>query len=111
LALTWNQETAAEQPGTPEWDASGVEHGQFLAQAGDRVDGGASLHPGATGTTVRVRGEQVLVTDGPFAETREVIGGFYFFAPMPADEAAALAQRIPVRADGVIELRPILEVG
>jgi hypothetical protein len=111
LALVWNQETAAEQPGTPEWDAGGVAHGQFLGEAGDRVDGGASLHPGATGTTVRVRGEQVLVTDGPFAETREVIGGFYLFAPMPADEAAALAQRIPVRSDGAIELRPILEVG
>lgn len=76
-----------------------VQSGHF--KAGDR------LKPTSTATTVRVRDGKVLTTDGPFAETREQLGGYYLVEARDLDEAIDLAARIPSAKYGSIEVRPI----
>jgi hypothetical protein len=71
--------------------------------------GGAELQAAATATTVRVRDGQALTTDGPFAETKEVLGGLYLFEADNLDDAIAVAARIPAAAYGAIEVRPLVE--
>ena len=68
------------------------------------------LHPVATATSVRVRNGIRLVTDGPFAETREQLGGYYVIEAKDLDEAMSIAERVPVARVGTIEIRPILEI-
>jgi hypothetical protein len=68
------------------------------------------LHPVATATSVRVRDGKRLVTDGPFAETREQLGGYYVIEAKDLDEAIAVAERVPVATVGTIEVRPIMEI-
>lgn len=68
------------------------------------------LHPVSTATSVRVREGRRLVTDGPFAETREQLGGYYVLNARDLDEAIGIAERIPVATVGTIEIRPILEI-
>jgi hypothetical protein len=76
-----------------------VQSGNF--KAGDR------LQPAATATTVRVRDGKTLTTDGPFAETREQLGGYYLVEAKDLDAALAIAARIPGARLGSIEVRPI----
>jgi hypothetical protein len=71
---------------------------------------GAPLHPTSTSTSVRLRDGEALVTDGPFAETKEQLGGYYLVDAADADEAIALAARIPGARYGTIEVRPVLEL-
>ncbi len=71
---------------------------------------GAPLQPTSTATSVRVRDGKRVVTDGPFAETREQLGGFYLVDAKDLDEAIALASRIPSARMGTIEVRPVLEI-
>jgi hypothetical protein len=68
------------------------------------------LHPTATATSVQVRNGKRLITDGPFAETREQLGGFYLIDARDLDEAMSIAERIPVAKVGTIEIRPVLEI-
>lgn len=68
------------------------------------------LHPVSTATSVRVRGGKPLVTDGPFAETREQLGGYYLINANDLDEAIAIAARIPPAQKGTIEIRPVMEI-
>lgn len=68
------------------------------------------LHPVATATSVRVREGKRLVTDGPFAETREQLGGYYLIEARDLDEAMSIAERVPVAKAGTIEIRPVLEI-
>jgi hypothetical protein len=68
------------------------------------------LHPTPTATSVRVREGKPLVTDGPFAETREQLGGYYVINARDLDEAIGIAARIPVARVGTIEIRPIMEI-
>lgn len=68
------------------------------------------LHPVATATSVRVRSGKRLVTDGPFAETREALGGYYLIDARDLDEAMSIAERIPGAKYGTIEIRPVLEI-
>jgi hypothetical protein len=70
--------------------------------------GGAALQPVATATTVRVKNGKTLTTDGPFAETREQLGGFFLVEAKDLDEAIVLAAGIPGARMGSIEVRPIL---
>jgi hypothetical protein len=76
-----------------------IQSGAF--KAGDR------LQPTSTATTVRVRDGKTLTTDGPFAETREQLGGYYLVEAKDLDTALAIAARIPGAKDGSIEVRPI----
>jgi hypothetical protein len=75
--------------------------GQFL--------GGSQLHPIGTASSVRVRDGKELVTDGPFAETHEQLGGYFLVDVKNLDEAIAIAARIPSAREGTIEVRPIVE--
>jgi hypothetical protein len=68
------------------------------------------LHPTATATSVRVRDGKPMVTDGPFAETREQLGGYYIIDADNLDDAIALAARHPGARFGAVEIRPILEI-
>ena len=77
-----------------------IQGGQFKA--------GDALKPTATATTVRVRSGKIAVTDGPFAETREQLGGYYLIEAKDLDEAIAIAARIPGAKHGSIEVRPIM---
>jgi hypothetical protein len=79
-----------------------------VREAGAYV-GGEALHPIATATTVRVRDGKTLTTDGPFAETKEQLGGYYMVDVENLDEAIKWAAKIPGAATGSIEVRPIWE--
>jgi hypothetical protein len=72
--------------------------------------GASPLQPVALATSVRIRGGKRLVTDGPFAETREQLGGYYVIDVPNLDEAIAVAAKIPGAAKGVVEIRPIHEL-
>jgi hypothetical protein len=80
-----------------------------LSSRGQFVDA-SPLHPIASATSVRIREGKRLVTDGPFAETREQLGGFYLVDVKDLDEAIAIAARIPPAKKGTIEIRPVLEI-
>ncbi len=71
--------------------------------------GGAQLQPAATATTVRIENGRTLTTDGPFAETKEVLGGFYLFEADDLDAALEVAAKIPAaRHGGAVEVRPLV---
>ncbi len=72
--------------------------------------GGEALHPTSAATTVRVREGKTLTTDGPFAETREQLGGYYILECKDIDEAIEFAARIPGARRGSIEIRPVLVI-
>ena len=87
----------------------------YMAFTKDIVDrgiyqSGEALQPIATATTVRVRDGETLATDGPFAETKEQLGGFYVVEAKDLDEAIEIAARIPDVRRGSIEVRPVMEV-
>lgn len=72
--------------------------------------GASPLHPVATATSVKVREGKQFVTDGPFAETREQLGGFFLIEAKDLNEAIAIAQRVPGARKGTVEVRPVLEL-
>jgi hypothetical protein len=76
--------------------------GQYLAAG--------PLHPTSTATSVRVRDDKRLVTDGPFAETREQLGGYFLIDAKDLDEAIGIAGRIPAGRWGTVEIRPVMEI-
>jgi hypothetical protein len=108
---------AAEDEGraTPEqWAAVMEEYNEFGAMAGAAgvVVGGEALEDSHTATTVQVRGGkggEVITTDGPFAETKEVLGGFYLLKCADLDEAVRWAAQIPGAWHGKIEVRPVID--
>jgi hypothetical protein len=103
--VDWSQPEFAEE--THQYDEFGRKHGASLR-------GGAALHPTATATTVRVkgaRGGDVVTTDGPYAESKEALTGFYLVEAADLDEALAIAAECPGAWDGAIEVRPTLHVG
>jgi hypothetical protein len=81
---------------------------RFGEEVGERIKGGEALQPTATATTVRVRDGERLLTDGPFAETREQLGGFYIVEAGSLDEALGYAAKIPGAATGCVEVRPVM---
>jgi hypothetical protein len=83
-------------------------YNDMLREKGHLIAGEA-LQPTATATTVRVRNGATQTADGPFAETKEQLGGFYFLEAKDLDEAIALAARVPDARNGSIEVRPIME--
>lgn len=79
-------------------------------QGSGHYKAGAPLQPTSTATNVRVRNGKRVVTDGPFAETREQLGGYYLVEAKDLDDAIAIAARIPSARLGTIEVRPVMEV-
>lgn len=113
LLLVYGSESAFANM-TPEQQAAGVEaYGQFtqdIKQSGKWI-GSNRLKPVASSTTVRVRDGKRVVTDGPFAETKEQLGGYYLIEAKDLDEAVAIAARCPGAQHGTMEVRPIWEMG
>jgi hypothetical protein len=83
--------------------------GEEGGKAGVLTGVGEALQPTSTATTVRVRDGETVTTDGPFAETKEQLGGFYLFDCDNLDQAIEWAAKIPGAKDGSIEVRPIME--
>jgi hypothetical protein len=108
---------AEEPPATPytqeEWAAMLGEYNAFGAWLGEQGwnRGGEALQNVSTATTVSVRDGQRIVTDGPFAETKEHLGGYYVIDAPGLDDAIEAAARIPGARHGRIEIRPIMEFG
>ena len=96
------------QPDSPH-DAECFAYAQSLQESG-RMLAGQALQPVATATTVRVRGGKMNVTDGPFAETKEQLAGFYMIEARDLNEAIQIAGKIPPARVGSIEVRPIREL-
>jgi hypothetical protein len=89
------------------------EYGLFSAElkAAGQYLAGSQLQPTTTATSVRVRDGKRLVTDGPFAETREQLGGYYLVEAKNLDEVIGLAAKVPSAKFGTIEVRPVVEMG
>jgi len=96
-------------------DESQAVNQEYMAFTKDIIDrglmkGGEALKPTSTATSVRVRNGDTLTTDGPFAETKDQLGGFYLVDCKDLDEAVEVAAGIPDARRGTIEVRPIMEV-
>ena len=97
---------------TPEQDKQVMEAYNAFgreAMAADVMRGGEALNEAKTATSVRVRDGKTLVTDGPFAETKEEFGGFYLIEAANLDEAIKWAAKIPGAARGTVEVRPVVD--
>ena len=111
--LIYREEKELDAMSKTELDAFMSEHFAFTARtqkSGHYRPGGQKLQPVRTAATVRVRNGEVCVTDGPFAETKEQLGGFYLIDATDLNEAIAVASRIPSASIGSIEVRPIAEL-
>lgn len=108
LLLIYSNESDEPQFGTPEGDAHFAGYKAFGEEAGEKILGGNALEPISTATTVRVRDGQASVVDGPFAETKEQLGGYYLLDCKDLDEATELAKKIPSAKFGSVEVRPVM---
>jgi hypothetical protein len=104
----------AESSSPPDAAAAAAESQAYNAftediKARGIFEAGEALHPTSSATTVHVRDGETVATDGPFAETKEALGGFYLVDARDLDEAIELAAKIPAAAHGSIEVRPIWE--
>ena len=111
VALTY---TADVDWSAPEQAAEMVDWGRFSEEHAADIRGGAALYPTATATTVRVtggRGGDVVASDGPYAETKEALTGFYLLEAADLDEAVRIAAAIPAAWNGAVEVRPVIDFG
>ena len=108
LMMIYSNET--EFAGIPDQQKAGIyeEFNKLREELGAKFVGGNQLHPTATATTIRVREGKRLVTDGPFAETKEQLGGYLLIDAKDLDEAISIAARIPVARFSSIEVRPVV---
>lgn len=106
VILIYEDEAAYVEGGEALWGEMGAAHGAF-GQANEKsIAGGNALQPTATATSIRGG----VVTDGPFAETKEALGGFYLIEAADLDEAIGIAKAVPARFGGV-EVRPVMVIG
>ncbi len=112
LLLIADDETATSGPDGKDRVDLLPEYGTFGEEMGARgvLQGGERLRPTADATSVQVRDGEVLTTDGPFAETKEQIGGYFVVDARDLDEAIEIASKIPSARYGTIEVRPIWEM-
>jgi hypothetical protein len=107
--LIYTDESATDVTRPPEELAPMLEgYRAFGEEYHSAIRGGQALQPTATATSVRVRDGRRLLTDGPFAETREQLGGFYIVDVDSLDDAIAAAAKIPGASTGVVEVRPVM---
>ena len=113
LLLIYDQEAEFMKMSKDDYAKMYAEYGAFTADIKAKGNhlGGHELQPIATATTVRIRDGKRLTTDGPFAETKEQLGGFYLIEAKNLDEAIDIASRIPSARRGSIEVRPIVVHG
>jgi hypothetical protein len=108
MLLIYGNDTEWDQRSDEEKAAIYAEYGAVAQSPG--IKGGAELQPATTATTVRVNGSgEALTTDGPFADAKEVLGGYFLLEADNLDDAVALAARIPAARTGAVEVRPVVE--
>ncbi len=112
MFLIYSAEQHEPAPGTAEFDELMKGYHAFTEEVQEAgiFREGAPLEKVETATTVRVRSGSASVVDGPFAETKEVLGGYYILECMDLDEATAYAAKIPTAAYGSIEVRPVMDM-
>ena len=108
LLLIYDQEKRWTTLSEAEQAADYQEYGAFAKEFEKAIRNGNALQPTAAGKTVRVRDGKRMVTDGPFAETKEQLGGYYLVEAKDFDSATAVAAKIPWARHGSIEVRPIM---
>jgi hypothetical protein len=106
--LIYTDETKDAQASSEEQQAVMAAYNAFGQQFSEKIVGGEALLPTTAATTVRLRDGKSLTTDGPFAETKEQLGGFYLIEAANLDEAITVAAQIPGAAHGEIEVRPVM---
>lgn len=109
MMLIYSNENAWTEPEREKCFVESIELTHELHNSGKFL-GASPLQPVATATTVQIREGKRLVTDGPFAETREQLGGYFLIEARDLDEAIEIAARIPGARKGSVEIRPILEL-
>ena len=110
LALTY---TADVDWWAPEQADELAEYRRIAVDHADSITASAVLHPTSTATVVRVegaRGGSVITTDGPYAETKEALTGYYLIEAADLDEAVAIAAELPAAWNGAVEVRPVIAV-
>ena len=112
MLLIYTNEAEASGRAPEDMKAMFAEYGEFTKGiiGSGHFKAGDALQPVATATTVRVRNGKQLVTDGPFAETREQLGGYYLIEAKDLDEARGIAAKIPGARLGSIEVRPVMKM-
>jgi hypothetical protein len=111
LCLIYEDESAWSKMSKEQSDGMMGEYGSFTQsiQKSGHMIGGEALQPTQSATTVRVRNGKISTTDGPFAETKEQLGGYYLINAPDLNDAIQVAARIPAARTGSIEVRPIME--
>lgn len=111
-ALIYAADDAGPKPGTPEWGAfmGGYAEANRIYEERGVMRGGEPLEHTSNATSVRVRDGKVETMDGPFAETKERLGGFYLLECKDLDEAIEMAALIPSAAFGTVEVRPVMKI-
>jgi hypothetical protein len=111
VVLIYEDEAGYVAGGAELWAEVGAEHGKFGEANAKAIVGGNALQPTGTATSIRTNASgSPVVTDGPFAETKEALGGFYLIEAADLDEAIAIAKQVPARFGGV-EVRPVMVIG
>ncbi len=112
LLLIANDESAQAALSPEEGQEMMAAYGKFAEEMVGRgvLKDGNRLHPTHDATTVQVRNGEVLASDGPFAETKEQIGGYYLVDCADLDEAIEVASKVPAASNGTVEVRPIWEM-
>ena len=109
--LIYADEKRRPAEGSPAFQDVVAKHMAFSRELGAARIGGAGLKTVASATTVRTADGNQTVHDGPFAETKEQLGGFYLIEAPDLDAATAVAKKVPVPYDGAVEIRPLLAGG
>ena len=112
MLLIYSNEKNDHQPGSAGFDEMMAGYGAFTEEvtANGMMKAGDPLLPIATAKTARMRGNQAVISSGPFAETTEQLGGYYILDCKDIDEAAKYALKIPAAKQGGVEIRPIMEM-
>ena len=109
MLLIYHDEQALSEDERNECYAESTQLARDLAASGQYL-AAAPLHPTTSATSLRVREGRRFVTDGPFAETREQLGGYFLVDAQNLDEALHIAERIPMARKGTVEVRPVVEL-
>ena len=113
IMLIYMNEAEAASASQEEQQAVFAAYGAYTNEIREKgiMHGGDALQPSSTAKTVKVRDGKIVSTDGPYAETKEQLGGFYILDCKDWEEAVAWAAKIPAAQSGMIEVRPIMEMG
>ncbi len=110
LLIYEDESVYGDKNDSPEVREIVAKHWKLVEELGDKRKAGAGLQPTAAATTVRTVNGQQSIHDGPFAETKEQLGGYYVIEAADLDEALAIAKRVPLRSAGSVEVRPLLSM-